>query len=205
MPEPDMGKILQDDQSYSFPNFFEFNNPAEEILAELGYRLERLALDLPAIAQVPPGIEDLRSRLTDSLVLVDPASESAKQQALVFPTLFLVSQYCRCKLRIEYPLNVSNWLKGALDYLLIHQTRFLVVEAKKDDMDRGFTQLAAEMIALAQDKNATVVYGAVTIGDAWNFARLDATAKLVQRDIRTYSLLNDLEQLVQILIGVLQS
>jgi hypothetical protein len=37
---------------------------------------------------------------------------------------------------------VNNWLKGNLDYFLKHNPGLLVVEAKNDDLTRGFTQLA---------------------------------------------------------------
>ena len=39
----------------------------------------------------------------------------------------------------------------------------VVIEAKKDDLTRGFTQLAAELIALAQSQSLASVYGAVTM------------------------------------------
>ncbi len=46
----------------------------------------------------------------------------------------------------------------------------VVVEAKNDDLSRGFTQLAAELRALAQAEDQDILYGgAVTIGDAWRF------------------------------------
>lgn len=57
---------------------------------------------------------------------------------------------CNCQLRIEYPLSVNNWLKGNLDYLLRSTHSLLVVEAKNDDLTRGFTQMAVELIALSK-------------------------------------------------------
>ena len=72
-----------------------------------------------------------------------------------------VVAYCHCQLRIEYPLNVNNWLKGNLDYLLRAANSLLVIEAMNDDLTRGFTQLAVEMIALAEVEEQDVFYGAV--------------------------------------------
>jgi hypothetical protein len=37
---------------------------------------------------------------------------------------------------------------------------------------RGFTQLAAELIAISEVEEGDVFYGAVTIGDVWRFGRL---------------------------------
>jgi hypothetical protein len=37
---------------------------------------------------------------------------------------------------------VSDRLKGTLDYLLQSRHDLLVIEAKKDDLTKGFTQLA---------------------------------------------------------------
>jgi len=79
----------------------------------------------------------------------------------------------------------------------------LVIEAKNDDLSRGFTQLAVELIALAQSEEQNVLYGAVTIGDAWRFGRLDATEKTIAQDITLYRVPDDLEQLTQILIEII--
>ena len=61
-----------------------------------------------------------------------------------------IVHYCHCQLRIEYPLKVNDWLKSSLDYLLCSTNNLLVIEAKNDDLTRGFTQLAVELIALAE-------------------------------------------------------
>ena len=53
---------------------------------------------------------------------------------------------------------VNNWLKGNLDYLLRNETGLIVVEAKTDDLTRGFTQLAVEMIALALAEELSLLY-----------------------------------------------
>lgn len=45
-------------------------------------------------------------------------------------------------------LDVSDKLSGSLDYLLRSTQELIVIEAKKKDVDSGFNQLAAEMIAL---------------------------------------------------------
>lgn len=54
------------------------------------------------------------------------------------------------QLNIEYPINVSEQLKGSFDYYISSSNSLLVVEAKQSDLSRGFTQLAIELIALDQ-------------------------------------------------------
>lgn len=78
----------------------------------------------------------------------------------------------------------------------------LVVEAKNDDLSRGFTQLAVELIALAQVEAKEVLYGAVTIGNVWNFGRLDVKELNIRQDITLYRVPDDLEQLTYILVGI---
>lgn len=85
------------------------------------------------------------------------------------------------QLRIEYPLVVTEHLKGSLDYDLYGDDKLLVVEAKHADLFRGFTQLAVELIALDQwcDETQPVLPGAVSTGDIWQFGVLQRDEKLV--------------------------
>lgn len=115
-----------------------------------------------------------------------------------------VVRYCQCQLRIEYPLVVNNWLKGNLDYLLRSKTTFLVIEAKNDDLTRGFTQLAVELIALSESEEQDILYGAVTIGNVWQFGKIDRTNKQIFQDINLFKVPDDLENLVSILVGILE-
>ncbi|MDB9535014.1 hypothetical protein PN451_03980 [Dolichospermum planctonicum CS-1226] len=46
---------------------------------------------------------------------------------------------------------MNNWLKGNLDYLLRSRESLLVIEAKNNDLARGFTQLAVELIAWSEN------------------------------------------------------
>jgi hypothetical protein len=56
-------------------------------------------------------------------------------------------------LRIEYPVKVNNLLQGNLDYLIRSIYSLIVVEAKRDDLTCGFTQLAVEAIAFKTSSN----------------------------------------------------
>jgi hypothetical protein len=100
---------------------------------------------------------------------------------------------------------VNDWLKGNLDYLLRSQTSLTVIEAKRDDLTRGFTQLAVELIALAEVEAQDILYGAVTIGEAWRFGKLDKTQALITQDLGLYKVPDELETLMAILVGILES
>jgi len=80
-----------------------------------------------------------------------------------------------------------------------------VVEAKRDDLTRGFTQLAIEAIALSMlDQSPDLLYGSVTIGNVWIFGILDVTSRTIFQDIGSYTLPDDLEDLIKILVGILE-
>lgn len=201
MPKP---PILQANQSYTFRSYFEMPYEPDEILAEFSYSLSKLRLSLPQTSRQINRLSDLQERIEDSLIRTSLSSETARRETLVAPILLEVARYCQCQVRIEYPLTVSNWLKGSLDYLLRLESSLLVVEAKNADLTRGFTQLAVEMIALAQIEDQDVLYGAVTIGDAWRFGRLDSQQQQITQDITLYRVPDDLEALMQVLIGIVE-
>lgn len=197
-------KILQEGQSYTFRSYFEMPYEADEILAEFGYSLTKSRLSLPIAPAKPERLPELKQRLEETLLLINLSSEAARREALVFPVILEVARFCQCQIRIEYSLVVNNWLKGNLDYLLRREHPFLVIEAKNDDLSKGFTQLAVELIALAQSEEQAILHGAVTIGDVWRFGRLDTQNHQVIQDITLYRVPDDLEHLISILIGLIQ-
>jgi hypothetical protein len=198
-------KILQEDKEYTFRSYFEMTYEPEEILAEFGYTLIRSKLVLPKTQKPLDRILELRDRIERTLPRVSLTSETARRETLVAPLLLEVATYyCDCQLRIEYPLAVTKWLKGNLDYLLRSTQSLLVVEAKNDDITRGFTQLSVQLIALSLVDEQPLHYGAVTIGDVWRFGVLDVAAQQIIEDISIYSLPNDLEALMTILVGIVE-
>jgi hypothetical protein len=198
-------KILQENTSYTFRSYCEMTAEPEDILADLGYKLLTARLVLPRTTTVLSWEAELQARLERSLMVVTLTSETARRETLVAPILLEVAHHCHAQLRIEYPLSVSNWLKGNLDYLMRSTQSMVVIEAKKDDLTRGFTQLGAELIALAQSQELDSVYGAVTIGDAWRFGHLDAVNKTITQDIALYRIPDDLSQVMGTLVGILEA
>lgn len=201
-----MPKLLDQDASYTFRSYFELSNDTDEILAEFGYGYRQTRLNLPKTQKPLAGIEQLKTQIEETLPYVQLTSESAKREVLVAPVLTRVAMLSHQILRFEYPLKVNSWLQGSLDYLIRAQHQIVVVEAKRDDLTRGFTQLAVEMIALSMLEDAPeVIHGAVTMGNFWIFGLLDRPQKQITQDIGGYQVPDNVEELIQVLIGILES
>ena len=186
--------ILEPDRLYLFSQFTEFNHPPDEILAELGYHLTVEPIDLPKVATIDSHL--LAAVLQRRIQLTPLTSEQARREALVAPILFEVVDRLNLKLNIEYPLTGQR-AKGTLDYLIRSQSTLLVIEAKRDDLTRGFTQLAMEMIELGN------CYGAITTGNIWQFARL--SDRNITQDLNLYRVPADLSDLLSVLVGILHN
>ncbi len=97
-------------------------------------------------------------------------------------------------------------LKGRLDYFLRAKHNLLVVEAKQGDLEKGFKQLAVELVALdrwAEDSREPRFYGAVSEGTAWQFGFVERAEKRIVADFNTYTVPRDLEDVVRILVALL--
>ena len=198
-------KILQEGVSYTFRSYFELPNDTDEVLAEFGYKFERQRLQLPKTTREIDHLLELQQQLEETIPYVTLSSETAKREILIAPVLTRVAVICRCLLRIEYPLKVSEQLQGNLDYFIHSGRGLIVIEAKRDDLTRGFTQLAVELIALAMlEESPEVLYGVVTIGELWVFGKLERSTHTIARDIGSYTLPDDLAELVRILVGILE-
>ena len=110
------------------------------------------------------------------------------------PVLFEVVEQLGVRLNIEYPLTGRHG-KGNLDYLIRGERTLLVIEAKRDDLTGGFTQLAVEMTELGNS------YGAVTTGNIWQFAQLEG--QIITQDLNLYRVPADLSILLSVLLGIL--
>ncbi|ETX02043.1 hypothetical protein [Candidatus Entotheonella palauensis] len=201
----DTTRIVQPGESYTFKSYFEMSYEPEDILAAFGYRLQRATLPLAQSTAALDRLSSLKARIEESLPYVSLTSEAARRELLIAPVLLDVVHYTHAQLRIEYPLTVTEQLKGTLDYYLYANDKFLVVEAKHANLSRGFTQLAVELIALDQwcDDRQPVLPGAVSTGDIWQFGVLQRVDKLVTQDLSLYRVPADLEDLLHILVAAL--
>ena len=186
--------ILEADKIYFFQEFAEFSQPPDEILAELGYQWAIQSLNLPR--QEIPDISEFQQFLERRIQLTPLTSEQARREALVSPILFRVVETLNLRLNIEYPVSGKRG-RGTLDYLIRGKNTLLVVEAKRDDLTRGFTQLAVEMTELGD------CYGVVTTGNIWQFAHL--AGDLITQDLNLYRVPADLADLLASLLGILDT
>lgn len=197
-------RILDPNQSYTFRSYFELNNPPFEILADFGLTLRKTQLQLPARSVSSEIVQNLQTRIRNAILRTSLNSETARRETIVAPVLFEVAQIVDAQVNIEYPIKVNQYLKGEIDYYLINGTPILVVEAKNDDLTRGFTQLATELLAIYYGRaQQSSLYGAVTIGEAWQFGKLDMDTRTIWQDIRLQRVPDDLDELMRSLVGIL--
>ena len=194
--------ILDPAGSYSFSQYGTLPFDTADVLAEFGVKFEAASLHMAERQPIDP--TPLIQELEENLTLVDPTSEIARRESLIFPVLKTVCKVIQSPLKIEYSIRVSNQLKGNVDYFIPTPQNLVIIEAKNADLGKGFTQLAVELIALDQWINAPVdcLYGAVTTGDTWKFGVFHRQQKLIQKDINTYGVPNDLAKVLAILFGI---
>ena len=194
--------ILDPDVSYSFSQYGTLPFDTADILAEFGVTFEAASLHIPEQQPIDP--IPLTQELEENLALVDPTSEIARRESLIFPVLKTVCKFIQSPLKIEYSIRVNDQLKGNVDYFIPTPQNLVIIEAKNADLGKGFTQLAVELIALDQWVNAPVdcLYGAVTTGDTWKFGVFQRQQKLILKDINTYGVPNDLAKVLAILFGI---
>ena len=199
--------IIDPNKSYTFRSYYFLPYEAKEIAGYFGFELNKAYLELPKSDSVSfKAIQEIKVKLRRILPLTELDSETARREILISPLLLELVGYRKIQFSIEYTLNVSKQLKGSLDYYLRTDTsNFLITEAKLADITRGFKQLIAEMIALSQWlENEKIVYGAVSIGDIWQFAVLDPVVKKIDQDLTLYRVPNDLDDLFAILLGIFE-
>jgi len=199
------GSIFKAGKKYTFSDYFDFNYPTEEIVAEFGYSYILQVITLPESTRHNKApIEALKETYYKILPQITLTSEMAKREFLIAPLIFELAKETDSKIYIEYPLDIDDKLSGLLDYLIRARQELLVIEAKKGDIDKGFNQLAAELIALDkyEDNSQPLLYGAITIGDMWRFGILDRQKKLLIKDIHSYRVPEDMAQVFGILLGI---
>lgn len=161
-------QAISSEQSYTFFDYFKLNAGFEEIVGFWNYGFNIETLNLPKSAQEIENISELDGRLNDAFSRVALENEMARRETLIAPVLLEAARNVGAKVKIEFPLDISRQLKGSLNYLLHTKSDFLVVEAKNEDLYRGFKQLAVELIALKEwlnDEEINFLYGAVSTGN----------------------------------------
>ena len=199
--------VISPEQSLTFSDYFKLRARTEEILEYFGYKKVNEFLNFqPSIIEMPM-FDYLSSQIEDHLIHISLENEITRREFLIAPILSFVRHLTHAKLNSEYWFEVSHQLKGSLDYYLRRESELLVVEAKNADLNRAFAQLAVELVALdqAEETDKEIIYGAVSTGQEWQFGKLNRTNKTFYQGVNVFVLPNNLEEILRILIGILES
>jgi hypothetical protein len=201
-----MSGILTPQQPYTFSKIFDLKIAADDLANEFGYTFKRDRLSLPQYQGELDRLLDQRQRIEEILPYVDLASEASRRRILIAPVVIELVHYTKAQLRIEYPIKVTEQLQGYLDYLLRNNSSLIVIAAKRQDLDYGFTQLITEMIALdrwERTPSQPTVLGAVTTGKVWEFGILHRASKQIVQGLESFRVPEDLAPLMRILVQAL--
>ncbi|OUD13778.1 hypothetical protein [Thioflexithrix psekupsensis] len=117
------------------------------------------------------------------------ASEKARSEFIIAPILLFISDLLEKNITVysgvRFDVDKEKGLHGICDFILsrspalptVQAPVFMLVEAKKNDIEEGLGQCAAEMVAAQwfnQQENTPIatVYGCVTTGETWQFMAL---------------------------------
>jgi len=208
MPLPKMKKsIFIEDRKYTFSDYFSMSASVKEIVTELGYSLFTQRIQLPQNLDYDKNIIEHLNRLYDTIFLkINLNSEFSKREFLISPLLIELAQLIDITIETENTIFVNDKLAGSFDYFVQGKQNLIVIEAKNKDMEGGFKQLAAELIALdCYDdlQNRPLLYGAITLGDIWKFAILDRHQKQLIKDINSYTIPHNTDEVFGVLMGIL--
>jgi hypothetical protein len=135
--------------------------------------------------EVPP---TLTERLAEGQELA-LSSEKARSEFIVAPILLALRRLAHNRIAVysgqRFDVDTEQGLAGECDFILsatkpvpiVQAPIISVVEAKRGELQGGYGQCAAQMLAsLRFNQHAnpswTVVYGCITTGEVWQFARL---------------------------------
>lgn len=199
-------KIINSEQSYTFSKYFEMGISAQDLAEEFSYKFSRKRLNLTQYQGELDELKKLEERLNEVLPYFDLANETSRREVLISPIILDLVHYTKSEVRIEYQIKVNDLLQGYLDYLIKKSSNLLVIEAKKQDLEFGFTQLCSELIALdnwEKTGNQEILIGAVTTGNIWQFGRLNRVKKFIEQGLDLYRVPDDLDPLMRILVQTL--
>lgn len=126
-------------------------------------------------------------------------SEKARSEFIVAPVLMacraVVGHHFRIFSGARLDVDPERGLQGECDFILggsdsslVFQTPLMVIlEAKKNDIEEGLGQCAAQMLGARlynekEGKAGPFLYGCVTTGEAWQFLKLEANDFLVHSE-----------------------
>lgn len=127
-------------------------------------------------------------------------TEKARSELIIMPVLLEVRRRLERSISLfsgaEFTVAPELGLNGVCDYILsrareqlfIRAPVMMIVEAKNENMKASIGQCGAAMVAAQRfnEREGNAIdrtYGAVTIGDAWRFLRLDGVTLAVDRPV----------------------
>jgi hypothetical protein len=130
-------------------------------------------------------------------------TEKVRSELIIAPLLFELRELLDCQVSLfsgnDFSVDIESGLNGVCDFLLtrsisefvIEAPAIIIIEAKKGELNAGWGQCAAEMIAAQKFNSAggqevPTIYGCVTTGTRWQFLKL--TGKDLTIDVTEYSL-----------------
>ncbi len=181
-------------------------------------QFELALVEAPLFAQVQP-IEP-SPWLSDTLRkgrAIAFYSEKSRSEFIVAPVLLTCQEMVRAECcvysGVRLDVDPQRGLSGQCDFVvaktpptpILRAPLLVVVEAKKNDIEEGLGQCAAQMIAarLFNEKHNEPrdhVYGCVTTGETWQFLRLQEQQLVVDSD-RYY--LSQISTILGILIAII--
>jgi hypothetical protein len=149
-----------------------------------------------------------RTWFTESLAIsasfaAAQGSEKVRSELIVAPLLFelreLLDRQVGLFSGVDFSIDAESGLNGICDFLLTRSNNELIIkapaivliEAKKGELNAGWGQCAAEMVAaqkfnLAKGQEIPTIYGSVTTGTQWQFLKL--TGRDLTIDVTEYPL-----------------
>lgn len=194
-------------------------------MAYTNFTLEKLqdqfgisAIDSPILQAVKPvpvssWLVETLHRMSDSAFKT--RSEKARSEFIIAPILTEMLERNEHRFALfsgqYFDVEPEVGLSGECDFLLTLQPKasivtapvFALIEAKKQDIEAGLGQCAAQMLAAQRfnqrkETPQNAVYGCVTTGEIWQFLKLHES--MLEIDTERYYL-NELE----LLLGALQT
>lgn len=146
-------------------------------------------------------------------------SEKSRSEMIVTPILIEVRKQLGNQISLfsgkEFTVDPQRGLSGFCDFiigksaeqLMIEAPVIALVEAKNDNLESGFGQCMAEMIAAQlfnqrQGNEIKQIYGVVTTGSLWKFMQLEE--QTITLDLNEY-FLGNLGKIIGILISFLET
>jgi hypothetical protein len=146
-------------------------------------------------------------------------TEKVRSELIIAPLLFefreLLDRQVSFFSGTDFSVDLESGLNGVCDFLLTRSTSevnieapaIIIIEAKKGELNAGWGQCAAEMVAaqkfnLANEREIPTIYGSVTTGTQWQFLKL--TGQVLTIDVTEYPL-DPLDRILGILKWMVDS